>query len=265
MSAPDILKKIIRTKFEEIERGATAMPLPRLREKLEHRAPTRGFAYALEGHAASGRAGIIAEIKKASPSKGVLREDFDVASIAKSYADAGASCLSVLTDEQYFQGHLDNLELARDACGLPLLRKDFIVDEWQVCEARLAGADAILLIVAALGDAQMMDLCHIAQDLDMDVLVEVHDAGELERALRLPTPLLGINNRNLRTFETSLDTTLGLLADIPEDRRVVTESGIHTREDIALMRDNGVNAFLVGEAFMRADEPGERMKELFGL
>ena len=265
MSAQDILKKIIRTKFEEIERGATAMPLPRMRERLEQRAPTRGFAGALEAHVSSGRAGIIAEIKKASPSKGVLREQFDVAAIAKSYADAGASCLSVLTDEQYFQGHLDNLAIARDACNLPVLRKDFIIDAWQVYEARLAGADAILLIVAALGDNQMAELCHVAQDLEMDVLVEVHDADELERALRLPTPLLGINNRNLRTFETSLETTLELLANIPRDRRVVTESGIHTREDIALMRDNGVDAFLVGEAFMRAENPGEKMRELFQL
>lgn len=265
MSAPDILKKIVRTKFEEIERGATTMPLPKMREKLEQRPSTRGFADALEAHASSARAGIIAEIKKASPSKGVLRENFDVAAIAKSYAAHGASCLSVLTDEQYFQGHLDNLRLAREACELPLLRKDFIVDEWQVYEARLAGADAILLIVAALGDNQMAELCHVAQALEMDVLVEVHDADELERALRLPTPLLGINNRNLRSFETSLDTTLELLAVIPGDRRVVTESGIHTREDIALMRERGVDAFLVGEAFMRADEPGERMRELFEL
>lgn len=265
MSAPDILKKIIRTKFEEIEQGATAMPLPQLRERLEQRVPTRGFAKALEAHASVNRAGIIAEIKKASPSKGVLREDFDVAAIANSYATHGASCLSVLTDEQYFQGHLDNLRLARDACELPLLRKDFIVDPWQVYQSRLAGADAILLIVAALGDGQLAELCHIAQDLEMEVLVEVHDADELERALRLPTPLLGINNRNLRTFETSLDTTLGLLSEIPGERRVVTESGIHTREDIALMRDHGVNAFLVGEAFMKAQEPGERMRELFEL
>ena len=211
------------------------------------------------------RAGIIAEIKKASPSKGVLREDFDVAEIAKSYAKAGASCLSVLTDEQYFQGHLDNLRLAREACELPLLRKDFIVDAWQVYEARLAGADAILLIVAALGDNQMGELCALAQGLEMDVLVEVHDGDELERALRLPTPLLGINNRDLRSFETSLDTTLGLLQEIPDDRLVITESGIHTVDDAQRMRTAGVNGFLVGEAFMRAEDPGERMRELFGL
>lgn len=265
MNTPDILKRIIATKFEEIEAGATRQPLLEIRSKAESRAPTRGFIEAIETHIAAERPGIIAEIKKASPSKGVLREDFDVAAIAKSYADAGASCLSVLTDEQYFQGSLQNLELARNACTLPLLRKDFIVDPWQVFEARLAGADAILLIVAALGDGQLMELCMLAQDIEMDVLVEVHDADELERALRLPTPLIGINNRDLRNFETSLDTTLELLDGIPSDRTVVTESGIHATEDVARMREAGVNAFLVGEAFMRADDPGERMKQLFGL
>lgn len=265
MSAPDILKRIIATKFEEIEAGAARQPLPQIRSRAESREPTRGFVEAIETHLAAERPGIIAEIKKASPSKGVLREDFDVAAIAASYADAGASCLSVLTDEQYFQGSLRNLELARSACTLPLLRKDFIVDPWQVYEARLAGADAILLIVAVLGDGQLQELCAIAQDLEMDVLVEVHDADELERALRLPTPLLGINNRDLRNFETSLETTLGLLDGIPSDRIVVTESGIHTAGDIARMRNAGVNTFLVGEAFMRADDPGVRMRELFGL
>lgn len=262
---PDILKKILATKLEEIEAGATARPLSQLRRQLEQREPVRGFIAALETHIAADRAAVIAEIKQASPSKGVLREPFDVAAIAESYAGNGASCLSVLTDENYFRGHIDNLRIARNACALPLLRKDFIIDAWQVYEARAAGADAILLIVAALGDAQMMELCMLAQDLDMDVLVEVHDAIELERAVQLPTRLLGINNRNLRSFDTSLDTTLDLLAAVQDDRLVITESGIHTKEDVARMRAAGVNGFLVGEAFMRADDPGAMMRQLFGL
>jgi indole-3-glycerol phosphate synthase len=212
---------------------------------------------------ANGQAAVIAEIKKASPSKGVLREDFRPAQIAQSYASGGAACLSVLTDADYFQGHEDYLQQAREACDLPVIRKDFIIDPYQVYEARAINADCILLIVAALEDERMRELSELAHELGMDVLVEVHDAEELQRALKLNIPLMGINNRNLRTFETSLDTTLDLLDSIPDDRIVVTESGIHTAEDVVLMRNNQVNTFLVGEAFMRADEPGEKLSELF--
>lgn len=258
-----ILQKILATKSEEIITGAERRPLRELRKQAEDQPAPRGFAAALEAAREAGQAGVIAEIKKASPSKGVLRENFDVREIAASYARGGATCLSVLTDEQYFLGHLGNIALAKEACELPVLRKDFIIDPWQVFEARLAGADAILLIVAALGDATMQELCGLALDLDMDVLVEVHDEYELKRALRLPTPLIGVNNRNLSTFETSLDTTLRLIEEIPPDRLLVTESGVHTREDVECFRAAGVPGFLVGEAFMRAPDPGTRLKELF--
>ena len=212
---------------------------------------------------AAGGAAVIAEVKKASPSKGLLRDPFDPAAIARSYAAGGATCLSVLTDEHFFQGSDDALREARAACALPVLRKDFTIDPYQVYEARVLGADCILLIVAALGDAQLNELAGLARHLDLDVLVEVHDAGELDRVRHMEGTLLGINNRNLRTFETRLETTLSLLAAVPEGRLVVTESGIHTREDVARMRAGGVHAFLVGEAFMRAPEPGERLRELF--
>ena len=206
---------------------------------------------------------MIAEIKKASPSKGILRADFDPVAIAKSYASAGACCLSVLTDRKFFQGSEEFLTSAREASGLPVLRKDFIIDPYQVYEARLIGADCVLLIVAALGDASLAELLILARDLGMDVLVEVHDESELERALRVDARLIGINNRDLRSFETRLETTLRLLDQIPNDRLVVTESGIHTRDDVSLMRSNGVSVFLVGEAFMKADDPGERLRDLF--
>ena len=223
----------------------------------------RGFYRAITNTLQTGRPAVIAEIKKASPSKGVIREDFDPAAIAASYAAAGATCLSVLTDIDFFMGGDEYLQQARSACQLPVLRKDFIIDPYQVFEARAIGADCILLIVAALDDAQLLELSGIAADLNLDILVEVHNREELERALMLRKPLIGINNRDLHTFETTLDTTIGLLADIMDDLTVVTESGIHTREDIARMQRHGVNAFLVGEAFMTAPEPGEKLKELF--
>jgi indole-3-glycerol phosphate synthase len=227
-------------------------------------APTRGFARALRTTIAAGEAAVIAEVKKASPSKGVLREDFDPAAIAQSYASHGATCLSVLTDRQYFQGSPDALRAARDVCSLPILRKDFMIDPYQIVEARQMGADCILLIVSALEVAQMQALEAAAIDLGLDVLVEVHDAAELDQALQLKTTLVGINNRNLKTFETRLETTLDLLHRIPSNRLVVTESGIHQAADVERMRAAGVNAFLVGEAFMRAPDPGVELARLFG-
>jgi indole-3-glycerol phosphate synthase len=224
----------------------------------------RGFGDCLQASIEAGRAGVIAEIKKASPSRGVLREQFDPGEIARSYERGGASCLSVLTDVDFFQGADAYLQQARAACSLPVLRKDFMIDPYQVYEARVLGADCILLIVAALDDVMLNELYQLAGHLGMDALIEVHDESELERALWLDATLIGVNNRNLRTFETSLATTLDLLERIPAGRLVVTESGIHTREDVALMRSRGVNAFLVGEAFMKADEPGEKLAELFG-
>jgi indole-3-glycerol phosphate synthase len=224
---------------------------------------TRDFVGAIEHKIQQGQAAVIAEIKKASPSKGVLRADFIPADIAQSYAEHGAACLSVLTDAQFFQGSVDYLKQARASCDLPVLRKDFMVDAYQVYEARAMGADCILLIAACLDDAQMKDLEAIARGLDMAVLVEVHDAEELNRALKLKTPLVGINNRNLRTFEVSLDTTLGMLKDVPSDRILVTESGILTPQDVQKMRDAKVNSFLVGEAFMRAPDPGQALADLF--
>jgi indole-3-glycerol phosphate synthase len=259
----DILGKILGTKAREVTERANRIPLTELKKSCESAPPVRGFIRAIEQKMALGQAAVICEIKKASPSKGVIRDHFVPAEIAQSYAQHGAACLSVLTDEQYFQGHDRFLGEARNACSLPVIRKEFIIDHYQVFEARTIGADAILLIVAALGDAMLLELSELAASLGMDVLVEVHNGEELERALALPCRLVGINNRNLRTFETTLKTTLDLLEHIPDDRIVVTESGIHHGEDVARMRDHDVNAFLVGEAFMRAENPGERLGELF--
>ncbi|TAN53264.1 MAG: indole-3-glycerol phosphate synthase TrpC [Methylococcaceae bacterium] len=261
---PDILKKILARKREEIAERSAQTPLAELRRLADNADAPRGFVKALQHKIALGQAGVIAEIKKASPSKGVIRADFHPAAIARSYASHGAACLSVLTDRDFFQGAEDYLRAARAACALPVLRKDFTIAEYQVLEARAIAADCILLIAAALDDAQMHDLAQCAADLGMDVLVEVHDGAELERALTLDLPLIGINNRNLRTFEVSLQTTLDLLGAIPPGRIVVTESGIFTPQDVALMRSNGVHTFLVGESFMRADEPGGKLAELFG-
>ena len=244
---------------------AERLPLKTLSERVQAAPEPRGFVAALRREIEAGRPAVIAEIKKASPSKGLLRADFHPAQIARSYAEHGATCLSVLTDVEFFQGADDFLVQARAACALPVLRKDFIVDPYQVYEARVMGADCILLIVAALGDAQLLELNALAHELHLDVLVEVHDGTELERALTLNTPLIGINNRNLRTFETRLQTTLELLPQIPDDCLVVTESGIHTPADVALMRQHGVHAFLIGEAFMRAPDPGVALGRLFGI
>lgn len=259
----DILNKINATKREEVAAAKAAKPLAVVREEAEAHSPTRDFVGALRGKIAIGRSAVIAEVKKASPSKGVLREDFRPAAIARSYAAGGAACLSVLTDAPYFQGSPDYLKEARAACDLPVLRKDFLVDPYQVYEARAMGADCILLIVASLSLAEMQEMEAIAHSLGMAVLVESHDGKELDAALQLKTPLIGINNRNLRTFEVSLDTTLQQLDRIPADRLVITESGILKPEDVALMREHQVNAFLVGEAFMRADDPGTELARLF--
>jgi indole-3-glycerol phosphate synthase len=260
----DILPKILARKAEEIAERSTRLSLAELRRRVQNLPPPRPFLGDLERTIARGRPAVIAEIKRASPSKGLLRDPFLPADIARSYAAAGACCLSVLTDRDFFQGHEDYLQEARAACELPVLRKDFIIDPYQVYEARLIGADCILLIVAALDAVELLELARLATDLDLDVLVEVHDAAELERALASGAALIGINNRNLRTFETRLEVTLNLLARIPTDRTVVTESGIHTPADVALMRAHGVHAFLVGEAFMRAPDPGAKLAELFG-
>ena len=259
----DILQKILATKREEISAASAAVPLAQMQVRAAAAGAPRDFEAALRAKVGAGEPAVIAEIKKASPSKGVLRADFDPPAIARSYAAAGAACLSVLTDRQYFQGAPEYLQAARAACALPALRKDFIVDAYQVYEARALGADCILLIVAALEPDLMRELEAHAHGLGMAVLVEVHDAGELAAALTLKTRLLGINNRNLRTFETRLDTTLDLLAKIPPDRLVVTESGILAPADVALMRGRGVQAFLVGEAFMRAEDPGMALAKLF--
>ena len=260
----DILNKILRRKAEEVAERSARVPLRVLSQQTASADPARGFVEAIEQKIAQGRAAVIAEIKKASPSKGLLRADFRPAEIAKSYERGGAACLSVLTDVDFFQGADEYLQQARTACALPVLRKDFTIDPWQVYEARALNADCILLIVAALHDAQLGDLAGLALHLGMDVLVEVHDAAELERALALNTPLIGINNRNLRSFETRLETTLDLLGRIPADRIVVTESGIHTADDVARLRASGVQTFLVGEAFMKATDPGAKLAELFG-
>jgi indole-3-glycerol phosphate synthase len=263
IDTPDILRKILARKVEEVDARKRTTALEDLKKAAADADPVRGFRASLQEKVRTGQAAVIAEIKKASPSRGILREIFDPEQIAASYEKGGAACLSVLTDIDFFQGSDAFLQQARAACSLPVLRKDFMIDPWQVYEARALGADCILLIVAALEDAMLLELLQLAEHLGMDVLVEVHDAVELERALAIPALLLGINNRNLRTFETSLDTTLGFLDQIPGDRMIVTESGIHTVEDVALMRSNGVNCFLVGEAFMKAPEPGEKLAELF--
>ena len=263
----DILNQIIAVKRTEIAAAHKRKPLAVVRADAESRVLTRYFVGALRQKIAEGQAAVIAEVKKASPSKGVLRADFIPADIAQSYAEGdgkvSAACLSVLTDQQFFQGSVDFLKQARASCDLPVLRKDFIVDAYQVYESRAMGADCILLIAACLDDAQMAEFEAIARSLDMAVLVEVHDQAELDRALRLRTPLIGINNRNLRTFEVTLDTTLGMLAGVPADRLLVTESGILTQADVQRMRAAGVHAFLVGEAFMRAEDPGLALAELF--
>lgn len=260
----DILDKILAVKRTEIAQASAAKSLEALEQEARTMPPARDFVAALRAKLAAGRPAVIAEVKKASPSKGLLRADFDPPEIARSYARGGAACLSVLTDVMFFQGGPDYLRAARAACDLPVLRKDFTIDPYQVAEARAMGADAILLIVAALEQSQMVALERAAYDVGLAVLVEVHDGSELDRALELRTPLLGINNRNLRTFETRLDTTYGLLERIPADRLVITESGIHAPEDVAAMRAHGVNAFLVGEAFMRAPDPGQELARLFG-
>lgn len=260
----DILNQIVEVKRQEIAAALAKRPLAVVRADAESRVLTRDFEGALRRKIAAGKPAVIAEIKKASPSKGVLRADFIPADIAQSYAEHGAACLSVLTDRQFFQGSVDALKQARASCDLPVLRKDFMVDAYQVYEARVMGADCILLIAACLDDAQMAELEAVARSLDMAVLVEVHDRAELDRALRLKTPLVGINNRNLRTFEVTLQTTLDMLPDVPADRLLVTESGILGAADVKRMRDANVHAFLVGEAFMRAAEPGEALAALFG-
>ena len=263
----DILNKIVAVKREEIAAAVKKKPLEAMRFDAESRVLTRDFEGALRAKIAAGQAAVIAEIKKASPSKGVIREDFIPADIAQSYAEGdgvvSAACLSVLTDRQFFQGSADYLKQARASCDLPVLRKDFMVDPYQIYEARAMGADCILLIAACLDDAQMADLEAIAHGMNMSVLVEVHDREELLRALKLKTRLVGINNRNLRTFDVTLQTTLDLLPDVPEDRLLVTESGILGKGDVQTMRSANVNAFLVGEAFMRAPEPGLALAELF--
>jgi indole-3-glycerol phosphate synthase len=263
MGDGDILARILTTKAEEVIAAQVARPLEAVERDARDAAPPRGFTAAIRDQVAAGRAAVIAEIKRASPSKGVLRPEFDPAAIAASYARAGATCLSVLTDRPFFQGAPEFLVDARAACPMPVLRKEFIIDEYQVVESRALGADAILLIVAALDDARLAALEACASGLGMDVLVEVHDAAELERALKLATPLIGVNNRNLRTFNVSLHTTIELLPRIPVDRIVVTESGILAQRDVAQMRRHGVNAFLVGEAFMRAPDPGAALHALF--
>ncbi len=260
---PTILRNIIARKHEEVaERRAHISEAGLLAQAGQADAP-RGFTEAIRQRVERNEPAVIAEIKKASPSKGVIREHFVPAEIARSYEQGGAACLSVLTDKDFFQGDEAYLQQARAACSLPVIRKDFLVDTYQIVEARAIGADCVLLIAASLQDTQMQELAACAASLGMDVLVEVHDRSELERALKLPTRLLGINNRNLHTFDVTLETTYGLLADIPDDRIVVTESGIFTREDVAGMRGRGVHSFLVGEAFMRADDPGSELRRLF--
>ncbi len=264
MNTPTILKKIVDRKWEEIKERKQSISLEAMRDlAFANKDAPRGFADALARSLKAGRSAVIAEIKKASPSKGILREDFHPAEIAASYEEGGASCLSILTDRDFFQGHEDYLKEGRAACDLPVIRKDFIVDPYQVFEARAIGADCILLIAACLDDDTMRELNLLAHELDMDVLIEVHDEEELHRALKLPNRLIGINNRNLHTFEVSLQTTFDLLDQIPEDRIVVTESGILKKEDVEAMRRHNVNSFLVGEAFMRTENPGETLAEFF--
>jgi len=259
----DILKTILQRKSEEIAERSEKISMQEMAKRAQTADPVRGFIAAIEKRIANDQFAVIAEIKKASPSKGILRENFDPAAIAKSYQQHGAACVSVLTDKDFFQGSEDFLQQARNACMLPVIRKDFIIDPYQVLEARAISADCILLIVAALDDDSLQGLLDQAHELQMDVLMEVHDDAELERALATGGRLIGINNRNLRTFETSLSTTIDMLDKIPDDRIVVTESGIHTVEDVQLMHAHNVNTFLVGEAFMKADDPGKKLAELF--
>jgi len=260
---PDILVKILKRKREEIAERSAIVSIEELKQQCKSADAVRGFISSIENRISSGQSAVIAEIKKASPSKGILREDFDPAGIARSYAGHGAACLSILTDKDFFQGGEEYLKQARAACELPVIRKDFIIDPYQVYEARAIGADCILLIVSALDDDALQSLLDLAHKLGMDVLMEVHDVQEMRRALKTGARLIGINNRSLRTFDTSLDTTLSML-DMVDDRHIlVTESGIYTKADVQLMRDNNVNAFLVGEAFMRAADPGEKLAELF--
>ena len=264
MSLPTILENIIARKYAEVTERSARVSLAELERAARTADAPRGFAKAMLAQAARKEAAVIAEIKKASPSKGVIREDFDPAAIAVSYAQGGATCLSVLTDVDFFQGADAYLQQARAACGLPVIRKDFMVDPYQIVESRALGADCVLLIVSALDDGQMAELASVAKDFNLDVLVEVHDSAELERALKtLDTPLVGINNRNLHTFEVSLDTTLDLLPQVPRDRLLVTESGIINRADVELMQISEVYGFLVGEAFMRAEDPGVELQRLF--
>jgi len=262
-NTPDILQTILDKKAEEVKQRKCHRDIAFLQEIAQDVEKPRGFARALTAKTAAKQVAVIAEIKKASPSQGVIREAFQPVAIAQDYAMNGAACLSVLTDKEFFQGAEVYLQMVRERCPLPVLRKDFMVDPYQIYESRALGADCILLIVAALDDTLLQELAGTATALGMDVLVEVHDAGELHRALRLDTPLIGINNRNLRTFQTDLQTTLELLAEMPEDRAVITESGIHTPDDVGLMLEHGVYGFLVGEAFMRAESPGKKMRELF--
>lgn len=259
----DILQRILARKVEEIAEHSARLPLAELVARCADLPDTRGFAAAIEARIEFGAAAVIAEIKKASPSKGVIRADFDPAAIARSYERGGATCLSVLTDADFFQGHEDYLRAARQACALPVLRKDFTIDPYQVYEARALGADCILLIVAALDDETLLDLALLAAALDLDVLVEVHDAAELERALEIPAPLIGVNNRNLRTFEVSIETSIDLRQRYADDRVFVSESGIATPDEVARLRAAGIHAFLVGETFMRADDPGVALGQMF--
>lgn len=259
----NVLQTILNRKATEVAERSQILSLSALRSQVEQAPAPRGFVTQLRQHIEAGRPGVIAEIKRASPSKGVIREDFEPAALARSYAEGGASCLSVLTDQDFFQGHELHLQEARAACELPVLRKDFVIDPYQIYEARVLGADCILLIVAALGDAMMLELHQLALELGMDVLVEVHTEEELERALVLQPQLLGINNRDLHTFHTDIRTTLRLKERVPADSLLVTESGIHINEEVELMRSNGVHAFLVGESMMRAPDPGAKLQELF--
>lgn len=263
MSVPTILENINARKRQEIVERSVRVSLAEVKSRSEDQPKARGFVQAMENRLAQGQSAVIAEIKKASPSKGVIRKDFYPAEIAKSYASGGATCLSVLTDRDYFQGSEEYLQQVRAACSLPVIRKDFLIDPYQIYEARAIGADCVLLIVASLEKSQLMDLNELAMSIGLDVLIEVHDEAELEVALQTSNRLIGINNRNLHTFETSLDTTLQLLNKIEDERIVVTESGILAPQDVATMRAAGVNAFLVGEAFMRAEDPGDSLKKLF--
>lgn len=262
-NTPDILIRILNRKREEIVERSAKVSLDELKQQCQSADAVRGFIASIENKINNGQSAVIAEIKKASPSKGLLRENFNPAEIASSYATHGAACLSILTDSDYFQGHEDYLKQARAACNLPVIRKDFIIDPYQVYEARVIDADCILLIVSALDDETLQQLLDLAHELGMDVLMEVHDEQEMQRALKTGARLIGINNRNLRTFDTSLDTTLNMLDMVNENHILVTESGIHSSEDVQLMRDHKVNAFLVGETFMRAQDPGEKLAELF--